>query len=136
MRIPEQLPEMVDAVFSGIREFPDTQEDLGWVSVAANAKGRAATERVFPGQAQEWGASETGWPADWQQCCVHVASADDHEHRLPLDIVPDGTDWTESNADALAFLLAMAVRRQGARVAQIKDGGVNIIGIPGEAIMT
>jgi hypothetical protein len=86
--------------------------------------GREAVGHVFPSCHIEWDAAHAarlGFPVDWRQFSINVPAAArvDRDHKLPLEITrfAASDDWTQNTTDALAFLMAMAVRQQGVRSA-------------------
>ena len=102
---------MADVVFAGV---PD---DPGWVTMEANLKGRECVDALFPHAHIAWREPEPGMPPDWRGFSIHlpdvVAST---ETKLPLEIT-GGKNLYEVAPDALAFLLAIGVNRQGGRSA-------------------
>jgi hypothetical protein len=106
------IPNMVDAVFAGV------QDDPGWVEMYATAKGRACIDALFPKAHIEWKNDCSPFlPRDWRAFSIHLPSViDATETLLPLEIT-GGDDLHEATPDALAFLLAFGVSRQGARSA-------------------
>jgi hypothetical protein len=109
------IPNMVDAIFHGRGD--------GWVVIAANAKGRQCIEQVFPNAHIAWRDPDPAdnFPEDWRGFDLNlpdVASATRHDlppiYDVPLD---------EARPDALAFVLAIAARNQGARSMLVKQDG-------------
>jgi hypothetical protein len=125
----EQIREMCDALFHGMDPDDMSGEHKGqhgWVDISTSDKGRQAIEAVFPNAVIEW-----RHPSDnllgWAEFTINVPrlAAGLPVHHLPLEITK-GDDLNQSTPDALAFLLAMAAKRQGARVAvQMQDGTVD-----------
>jgi hypothetical protein len=94
---PRDIPNMADLLC--IVE----PRGLGAVTVLANAHGRDAVNRVFPVTRISWESNASGMPLDWLQ----PALASSGGHELPR---------------ALAFLIAIGVRNQGARAAVWDEG--------------
>ena len=114
------LPNMVDALFVGNHEKP------GWVSIAVNAKGRGCVDALFPQAHIAWRDAGDLVPPDWHGFDINlpdVISAT--QTKLPLEIT-GGADLDAANPDALAFLLAAGVNRQGGRNAILRDGWLEI----------
>ena len=110
------IPNMVDAMFRGTGD--------GWVTIAANAKGRQCVEQVFPDAHIAWrDPGDLGFPAgDWQGFDLNlpdVASAT--RHNLPP--VNGSTPLDAARPDAVAFVLAYAAQVQGARSMLLKEDG-------------
>ena len=112
---------MVNAVFAGV------QDDPGWVEMYADAKGRECVNALFPKAHLAW-KDDCGdaLPREWRAFSIHlpdVVAAT--ETRLPLEITR-GANLDEATPDALAFLLAMGVERQGGRCAIRRGKGYEI----------
>jgi hypothetical protein len=78
----------------------------------AAAKGRECIDALFPRAHIEW-KDDCPMPREWRAFSINlpdVVAAT--ETRLPLEITR-GANLDEATPDALAFLLAMGVRRQG-----------------------
>jgi hypothetical protein len=115
------VANMVDAVFMGV------QDDQGWVDMYADAKGRECINALFPKAHIAW-ADDCAeiLPRGWRAFSINlpdVVAAT--ETRLPLEITR-GANLDEAAPDALAFLLAMGVRRQGGRCAAWRGGRLDI----------
>jgi hypothetical protein len=115
------VANMVDAVFIG------AQDDPGWVEMYADAKGRECVNALFPKAHIAW-ADDCGemLPREWRAFTINlpdVVAAT--ETLLPLEITR-GANLDEATPDALAFLLAMGVHRQGARCAVWHGGRLDI----------
>jgi hypothetical protein len=105
------IPNMVDAVFDPDYEMP------GWVLMFANAKGRDHVEGLFPQAHIAWREAGPQFPDDWRGFKINlpnVVSAT--ETKLPLDIT-GSCNLDHATPAALAFLLAIGVKRQGGRAA-------------------
>jgi hypothetical protein len=112
---------MVDAVFIGV------QDDPGWVEMYASAKGREYINALFPKAHIAW-ADDCGAmpPREWRAFSINLPDAvAATETRLPLEITR-GANLDEATPDALAFLLAMGVCRQGGRCAAWRGSHLNI----------
>jgi hypothetical protein len=110
----QEIGEMCEALFEG--------KHHGFVAVSASDRGRRAVEAVFPGAHIEWrfhADNALGWgefSLNVIDCTVLPG------HRLPLEIT-HGASLHDATPDALAYLLAMGVRRQGVCVALIDADG-------------
>jgi len=97
----------------------------GWIEMSANAKGREAIERIFPGANLLWRAcSYAEWLGDdWKAVAPHIPSAAATcantlpHHLTKLKPLRECTD------DALCFLMAAAASAQGVRVAFLTNTG-------------
>jgi hypothetical protein len=115
------LLNMVDAVFVGV------QDDQGWVVMCADTKGRECIDALFPKAHIAWkdDCGET-MPSEWRAFSINLPEVvAETETRLPLEITR-GADLDEAAPDALAFLLAMGVRRQGGRSAVQREGRFDV----------
>jgi hypothetical protein len=118
-----EIGEMTEAIFGGVY----AAEQHGFVSIMASDEGRRAVEAVFPSGRIAWRYHEDN-PLGWGEFSLNVVDLADEmpDHQLPLDIT-GGARLGDSHPDALAFLLAMAVQRQGVNVATIdQNEGFNI----------
>jgi hypothetical protein len=117
------LPHMIDALFIGNHDrYPN-----GWVTVAANDKGCACIDALFPEARLAWGAPGDIGPADWRGFEINIPGVVAvMETKLPLEITR-GADLDTVNPDALAALLAIGVMRQGGRVAIYRNGHLAIV---------
>jgi hypothetical protein len=93
----------------------------------ADAKGRECVNALFPKAHIAW-ADDCGemLPREWRAFTINlpdVVAAT--ETLLPLEITR-GANLDEATPDALAFLLAMGVHRQGARCAVWHGGRLDI----------
>jgi hypothetical protein len=107
---------MVNAVFFG-------SDDQGWVEMYADAKGRECVNALFPKAHIEW-KDDCGeaFPREWRAFSINLPDViAATETRLPLEITR-GANLDEATPHALAFLLAMGAKRQGARCAVWHDG--------------
>jgi hypothetical protein len=118
------LPNNVDALFVG---GPD-----GWVTATVNAVGQRAVEAVFPTAYIEWRDVLTVPPGilpdDWREFTMNVpdVAASTGLNNLPEHLL-NLADLDEATPDALAFLMTIAARNQGARAAMIlEDGYIDI----------
>jgi hypothetical protein len=112
-----QIAELCDVLFRGVDPKDDKEVRPGWVRICASKKGQRAVEAVFPSAHIEWRYytdNALGW-AEFSINLPEVAGAGP-DHRLPLEIT-GGVSLDDALPDVLAFLLAMAAQRQGARVA-------------------
>jgi hypothetical protein len=115
-----EVVNMVNAVFRGDEDNP------GWVSAFADAKGRECIEALFPNVPIPWADHHTDvLPPDWRILSINVPAAATTETRLPLEIT-DGVNLDEAAPDALAFLLAYGVCRQGGRCALFRGDKIDI----------
>jgi hypothetical protein len=97
----------------------------GWIEMSANAKGREAIERIFPGANLLWRACPYAeWLGDdWRAVAPHIPSAAARcantlpQHLTKLKPLQECTDA------ALTFLMASAASAQGARVAFLTNTG-------------
>ena len=122
-----QIGEMCDVIFYGVNPNDKAGEN-GWVEIYASASGRKAVEAVFPNAHIEWRFHDDSNPLGWWEFVLNLpgVAAALPMHHLPLEIT-NGADLDKATPDALAFLLAMAAKRQGVRVAvQMSDGKVSI----------
>jgi hypothetical protein len=122
-----QITEMCDAFFSGVDVADDPHGRHGFVEMYTNEKGKRAVEAIFPNAFIDWkeGSLLPGLRYDFSINVPDVASAVP-DHRLPLEITR-GASLDDAAPEALAFLLAMAAKRQGARVAYSdRDGQVSL----------
>ena len=85
----------------------------GAVGVYANAAGRACLQRIFPAFRPSWESSAGKMPDDWLKAVFYVAELARGEHALP-PIYGDAV-LEEATPEAIAYLLAHAVREHGAR---------------------
>jgi hypothetical protein len=107
------LPNMADALF----EADHNDGRHGWVAMGANPKGRDCINALFPKAHIEWRDPGEGLPDDWLGFDINVPGViAEIETKLPLEITR-GADLDTANPDALAYLLAAGVNRQGARAA-------------------
>jgi hypothetical protein len=112
------LPQVTDAVFIGNHDRP------GWVCMAVNDKGRECVDALFPHAKIAWRDAGDIVPADWHGFDINlpdVVAA--METKLPLDIT-SAADLDKCTPDALAFLLAIGVKRQGGRGAFYRSNGL------------
>ena len=108
-----------DALFRG--------EPGGWVSMAANPRGRHCIEQVFPKTYIEWRDPGDGFPSDWQGFSLHVPQVAALPMPNKLPPITGGVPLDEAQPDQLAFLMAIAAKNQGARSALVKsDGSIEI----------
>lgn len=118
-----EIGEMTEAIFGGVY----AADQHGFVTIAASDKGRRAVEAVFPSGHIAWRFHEDnllGW-GEFSLNVVDCAGAMP-DHKLPLDIT-GGARLDDAHPDALAFLLAVAVQRQGINVATFdQNEGFNI----------
>jgi hypothetical protein len=115
------LPNMIDALFVG------DHDEQGWVVMDVNDKGRACVDALFPNAHIAWRDASDSLPADWCGFSINVPDVvAEINTELPLDITR-GADLDKANPDALAFLLAYAVSRQGGRAAYAHDGCLKIV---------
>ena len=116
-----EVADMVDAIFIGNRD------EHGWVTMWANAKGCGCINALFPQDEIEWYDDRTPQvPCDWHNCELNVPEAAlTMENRLPLEITMDA-DLDAATPDALAFLLACGVKRQGGRSAVYFDRAARV----------
>jgi hypothetical protein len=120
---PSDIFKMTDAFFTA-----DPEDGPGWVCMVANGDGRACIDALFPEAHIDWDVGkEDVLPEDWRAFCFNVPdTAAATEHKLPMDITR-GVDLRDATAEALAFLLAHGVNRQGGRSGfQDPDGVVRI----------
>jgi hypothetical protein len=111
---------LVDAIFDGNREM------LGWVIMAANAKGRECINALFPHGHIAWHATDPALPKDWRGFNIKVPDVvGNMETKLPLEITK-GADLDYATPEALGLLLAMGVNRQGGnrKCSRLKSHGV------------
>lgn len=112
--------EMVDAVLA-------PANDGSYVIVNANAKGRAALRRVFPGwQFPEWRAQapESGLPADWQEFSLDVSAAATKANKLHPEImerIGGQRGLTGCKPEALTYLLAISMRDRGCSTGMFEE---------------
>ena len=103
------------------------QDDQGWVEMYAGAKGRECINALFPKAHIAWADDRSEMlPREWRAFSINlpdVVAAT--ETRLPLEITR-GANLDEATPDALAFLLAMGARRQGARCAAWRKDHLDI----------
>lgn len=125
---PSDIPNMCDAFFEG----DHSEGRQGWVMMAANPKGRECINRLFPEAHIDWrdAGATPRLPADWLGFNINLpdtiaATAT----KLPLEIT-HGDDLDVANPDALAFLLATGVNRQGGRSAIWRDGQMHFFEPP------
>src|SRR6516162_9002239 len=103
---PKDILQVVDVVCSG--------EDDSWVSIIANQRGRTAIEAIFPDLPIDWLEPPVGFPAEWRSVALDVPGlANQAEHLLPR--IYNDAPLDEASPDAVAFVLAMAAKIQGAR---------------------
>jgi hypothetical protein len=120
---PDAIYQMVDAFMQGLSD--------GWVFVGANARGRKCTEAVFPDNSIKWRDPGDGWPADFRGFSFNLPDLESTTRHRLRDIWGD-TWLDDATPDALAFVLAMAAKHQGARVALVKGDGKLEIFLPAE----
>jgi hypothetical protein len=86
--------------------------------MAANRQGRTAINAVFPDIHIEWRFHKDCRCLGWGEFSLNVADIAHtmRNHRLPIEIVRTA-DLDAATPEALAFLLAMAAKREGVRVA-------------------
>jgi hypothetical protein len=114
------LSNVVDALFVGDHDRP------GWVAMAVNASGRSCVDALFPDAHIAWRDADDLAP-DWCGFDINlpdVVSAT--ATKLPLEI-SGGADLDMANPDALAFLLAVGVYRQGGCSAILRNGRLEIL---------
>jgi hypothetical protein len=112
---PDEIMQAADAFMFG---RPD-----GWVFVAANVQGRRSVEAVFPKAYFAWRDPGEGWPGDFLGFDFNVPNtASATQHHLPLAIM-GGVSLDDAGPDGLTYVLAEAVREQGARVVFVTDDG-------------
>jgi hypothetical protein len=113
---------MADALFEGNHD----DEQHGWVAMAANQKGRECIEALFPDACIAWRDPGEGLPNDWRGFDLNLPDViAATTTKLPLEITR-GADLNAANPDALAFLLATGVNRQGGRSAVWREGRMEI----------
>jgi hypothetical protein len=117
------IPNMTDAIFYG-SEQPGR---LGWVEMYVNNKGRDAVNALFPKAYIDWkptsGLRATWLPPDWFTFEINIPDVvAATETKLPLEITERplralkyGMLDDVKTASAFAMLLALGVKRQGAR---------------------
>ena len=119
------LPNLVDALFVGNPDVP------GWVSMNVSPKGRECVDALFPQAQIAWRKSDfptdpSGDWGDWRGFEINLPDVvAQTETKLPLEIT-GGADLDEAQPDALALLLAIAVKRQGGRSAYFARGCMEI----------
>ena len=108
-----EIGEMCDALFGGVHD----EGQHGFVAISASEKGRRAVEAVFPSGRIVWRTHDDN-VLGWQEFSINVVdcAAAMPDHKLPLEITC-GVRLDDCSPDALAFLLAMAVKEQGLNVA-------------------
>jgi hypothetical protein len=123
----DRLPELVDACFGGITEADEPNHQHGWVAMAANKQGGRAINAVFPDIHIEWRFHNDCRWLGWGEFSLNVADVahTTRNHRLPIEIVRTA-DLDAATPEALAFLLAMAAKREGVRVACESEGRLTI----------
>jgi hypothetical protein len=85
----------------------------GAVTVLANARGRDCLQKVFPAWGIPW-ETDSKMPSDWLHAAFYVPEmASRGGHHLPP--ITGGIPLEEAAPAALAFLLAIAAKEQGAR---------------------
>jgi hypothetical protein len=109
------LPDNADALFRG--------EPGGWVSMAANPRGRHCIEQVFPKTYIEWRDPGDGFSSDWQGFSLHVPNVAALPAPNNLPPITGDVPLDEAQPDQLAFLMAIAAKDQGARAALVKSDG-------------
>jgi hypothetical protein len=103
------LPQVADAFFIGDPNRP------GWICMAVNDKGRECVDALFPQAKIAWRDAGDIVPTDWHGFDINLPDVvATMETKLPLDIT-DGANLDSCTPDALAFLLAIGVKRQGGR---------------------
>ena len=113
---PRDIPNMADLL------CVVEPRGRGAVTVLANAHGRDAVKRVFPVTRISWESNASGMPLDWLHAALNVpALASSGGHGLPREVYGDAA-LDEATPEALAFLLAIAVKDQGARAAVWDEG--------------
>lgn len=115
--------EVLDALF-----MPAPDELDGWVYMTANEAGRVCIGALFPRAYIAWRDAAEGAPRDWRSFSFHVPNTvEATEHTLPLEIT-GGADLHDATSEALAYLLAYGVSRQGGRSGfRGGDGTTNIL---------
>jgi hypothetical protein len=93
----------------------------------ANSKGRECVDALFPDAHIAWREPSEGLPADWRGFEINVPGVVDAlpETKLPLEIT-GGMNLHEVDPDALAYLLAVGVVRQGGCAGVYSDECLNI----------
>ena len=98
--------------------------------MAANAKGRRCIEQVFPSAFIKWrepGDGSFPLPPDWQGFSLNVPDVAALPVPNNLPPITGGVPLDEAQPDALAVLMAIAAKDQGARAGMLKsDGSMNI----------
>jgi hypothetical protein len=125
MATHRQIGEMCDVFFAGVDASDDPDGRHGFVEMYANEKGRETVNAVFPSGFIDWeeGNLRPGLPYDVSLNVIDCANAMP-DHRLPLEIT-GGKELDQGTPYALAYLLAEAARRQGARTAvHTQDGTI------------
>jgi hypothetical protein len=95
--------------------------------MAANKQGRTAINAVFPDIHIEWRFHNDCRCVGWGEFSLNVADLAHtvRNHRMPIELT--GTaDLDAATPEALAFLLAMAAKREGVRVACESEGRLTI----------
>jgi hypothetical protein len=140
--LKNDLPHMLDAVFTGSHGH----QPSGWVLMDVNDEGRAHVEALFlPARIRWRDPCLVGFvPSNWHGFEIHVpgvvawlterrgAAQAFPETKLPLEIAR-GLDLNVVNPDALAFLLAVGVVRQGGRAAVFRNDRLEIVRLDGHA---
>jgi hypothetical protein len=114
------VPNLTDALFEGDHDMP------GWVIMAANAKGCECINALFPQTHIAWRDAGPGLPNDWRAFKINVPDVVSATGtKLPLEIT-HGDNLDDATPEALAFLLAAGVNRQGGRSALLENGRLEI----------
>jgi hypothetical protein len=97
----------------------------GWIEMSANAKGREAIQRIFPGANFLWRKCPFAeWLGDdWQAIAPHIPSAAAHCATTLPQYLTKLKPLQECTDAALTFLMAVAITEQGGRVAYLTDTG-------------
>jgi hypothetical protein len=123
-----QIYDMTDAWFGGA---PGPHHGVdGWVEMYANKTGQAIVNSLFPRAHIKW-VNDGGLPDGWATFEINLPGVVDAvpDHRLDCDHMLKAAGHEtlhESNTDALAFVLAAAVHRNGGRAATVIDGEITI----------
>ena len=139
---PAELAEKLDVIFGpGTAPGQDPMtRDTGWVSIDANANGRAAVEAIFPKLYEATGGARFKWKrgagydhiwpdafgADWQSCAPMIpALAAEVPNTLPEHLTKH-KPLDLCSEDQLTFIMAIAARNHGARAAWLEMDGPKI----------
>jgi hypothetical protein len=111
------VPDMLDALFYG-SEVPHR---LGFVEMYANSKGREKINDLFPEAHIDWKPLPSGCPdqwAGWQTFEINLPEVIKAiPTNLPMDLTQAEGSESPRTPDAFACLLAIGVKRGGARAA-------------------